>query len=39
MTHYAEFKKETGDTAEALRIMELGKDQFTENLEFKGLFE
>ena len=36
---YAEYKKEAGDTAEARRIMELGKEQFTENLEFKGLYD
>lgn len=39
MIRYAEFKKKTGDTTEARRIMELGKDQFTENLEFKGLYD
>lgn len=36
---YAEFKKEAGGIEEARRIMELGKDQFTENLEFKGLYD
>ena len=39
MIRYAEFKNKAGDTAEARRIMELGKDQFTENLEFKGLYD
>ena len=39
MIRYAEFKNKAGDTAEARRIMDLGKDKFMANLEFKGLYD